>query len=882
MTASDPERERWDLLEVFLHALEEIPEGERKAYLARECPDPELRQRVLRLLADEAKSSGWLEGLFEELAPRHGEWPDLTSRRVGAYRLLRPLGRGGMGVVYEAERVDGAFEQRVALKLLAMALAGSEAHDRFLVERRVLATLGHPAIAHIMDGGVADDGTPWFAMEYVEGEPLDVHCDRRWLGIHERLELFLQVCDAVEHAHRRLVVHRDLKPANVLVTEAGQVKLLDFGIAKLLDAENMGAVVPPTRTALRLMTPEYASPEQVRGEAVTTASDVYQLGLLLYDLLCGHRPYGLPDRRVGELERAICERVPTRPSVAVGREEGVKEDAAVEELCRARSTTLARLRRRLRGDLDNVVLKALSKEPERRYGSADRLAEDIRRYLSGLPVTARADTWAYRGRRFLERHAVGATAAAGVIVLAAGMMGFHTTRVQRERDRAQAEAAKARQMSQFLTGMLRSADPREARGRELTARELLDRGVEQAERELADQPDIQASMLHILGRTYLELGLFDSAERFLTRALDLRRSQRGPEHPEIAKVLGDLGLLRYREGAYDRARELLEDAVPILAAMPAGDAPALADVLETLGQTYRRLGDYDRGLETLERALSIQRQTWGKNSEPAAAALNGLGTLFFDTGEYERAEDHFERALAIQERELGPDHPQIAWALMNLAIARTRRGELEGVEPMHRRALAILRNAYGAVHPTVGTALNNLGYYLVESGRNEEAIEVLQDAVEVSRATLGQRHPRVAYPLGSLGDAYLAGGHLHEARTAYQRSVALRENALEEGRFDPVLANGLWGLARIELEQGDPTTAERFLRRARAIWATTPESEPAGLVPILVDLGRLLVDQRRCADAVPLLRRALRLQSSQQSEASAEIAELEGLLAVCS
>jgi serine/threonine-protein kinase len=386
-------------------------------------------------------------------------------------------------------------------------------------------------------------------MELVVGQPLDRYCDERLLSVEERLELFGAVTRAVDYAHRNLVVHRDLKPSNILVDRDGKVKLLDFGIARLLDAGAGGELsAPPTRT-MHLMTPEYASPEQVRGERVTTASDVYQLGLLLYELLSGHRPHVLPSRRhAGELERLICEQPPTRPSEAVGRMEGLLAAsggaaATPEASSRLRRSSPTRLRRRLRGDLDNLVLKALSMEPDRRYGSADRLGQDIRRHLDGAPVSARADTWGYRGRKFLQRHAIGASVTVLALVLVASMASFHAIRIQRERDRAQAQADKARQVSGFLTGLFRGVDPREARGTELTARELLDRGVDQVDRKLAAQPDIHADMLDVLGRTYLELGSHDAAERLLTRSLELRRSRLAPSHPDIAVVLGDHGAL---------------------------------------------------------------------------------------------------------------------------------------------------------------------------------------------------------------------------------------------------------------------------------------------------------------------------------------------------
>lgn len=862
--------------------------------MARVCPDPELRRDVLSFLACEPESAGYLEAFVESLAAKRPEPPDLAGKHIGAWRLLRPLGRGGMGLVYEAERVDGAYEQRSALKLLTTALVGTEAYERFLGERQILAGLEHPAIARIVDGGVTEDGTPWFAMEHVEGEPIDAYCDRRRLGIRERLELILQVCTAVEHAHRRLVVHRDLKPANVLVTEERQVKLLDFGIAKLLDAEGAAQAAPPTRTALRMMTPEYASPEQVRGAAVTTASDVYQLGLLLYELLTGHRPYVLGHRGAGELERVICEQAPTRLSSVILREETVKPStgvspSTVEEVCRLRRSSPARLRRRLRGDLETIVLKALRKEPDRRYGSADRLAEDIRRHLAGLPVTARPDTWIYRGRKFLGRHALGASATAAGLFLATGLTAFYMIRIQGERDRAeaaldrvQAEAAKAQQVGEFLTGLFRSADPREARGAELTARELLDRGVEQVDRELAAQPEIQANMLRVLGRTYLELDVYDRAESLLTRALELHRQVLGENHPEVAKTLRNLSSLRSRRGEYTRAREHLEDAVRILETSVGADAPGLADVLSALGSAYRQLGEHDKSQAALERALAIQRRASGEDSEPVASILLNLGALMYETGDLERAEGLLERSLAIHERELGTDHPRVGLLLVDLAVVRAVQGTLDGVEPMIRRSLAILQKAYGPDHARVGMVLNNLGHFLTDSGRHEEAVEVLQRALEVYNTAVGPNHPEVAHPLASLGSAHLAGGRLREARDFYQRSVAVRDKAVGARQFDPAMVGSLMRLSRIEAELGNRAAAEQILNRVLATWREAPEAVDRELASRLLDFGRWLADQQRCTEAVPLLQRAMQVERTRQAPAGPQVAELESLLVGCS
>ncbi len=478
--------ERWKRVESVLDAALELDPALRPDYLMTSCQgDLELRAEVERLLHSCARAEGLLAGAapaaFGALLQSPGD-EAIPEGRIGPYRVLGVAGRGGMGVVYLAERADDQYRKRVALKLLRRGLDDPHLVRRFLEERQILAALDHPHIARLLDGGVTSDGLPWFALEYVEGEPIDRSCDRRRLPVEQRLRLFLAVCDAVQYAHRNLVVHRDLKPSNILVTPVGKVKLLDFGVAKLL----AGGEAPDTtltRAGWRAMTPEYASPEQVRGEPVTVASDVYSLGVVLYQLLAGQRPYRLRNRVPNEIERVVLEEQPGPPSAAAARGDA--------EAAGARGTTSDRLRRRLAGDLDLIVLQALRKEPERRYPTVDRLASDLRRHLQGLPVSAAPDRWHYRARKFARRHLVGVSAAIGFVLLLAGfaaLTGLQSARTARERDRAE-------RVSAFLTELLRSPDPFRGRGAAITVREVLDSAVQRLPRELGRQPGLQADLL---------------------------------------------------------------------------------------------------------------------------------------------------------------------------------------------------------------------------------------------------------------------------------------------------------------------------------------------------------------------------------------------------
>jgi serine/threonine protein kinase/tetratricopeptide (TPR) repeat protein len=877
----------------LLTGLLDLPPGQRPEALAA-IADEAMRETVKRLLrAADAPDSpfgpdgDWSvrlwQGLADDVAQR--ESPIAPGAMVGPYRILEEIGRGGMAIVYRADRIDGEFNREVAVKLLKLGIDTEEVVRRFEQERQILADLDHPNIARLLDAGHTADRRPYFVMELVEGQPIDRYCDERQLSVEERLELFCVVAGAVEHAHQNLVVHRDLKPSNILVTTGGEVKLLDFGVAGLLDVD-AGAATPVTRTLMRLMTPEYASPEQVRGERAATASDVYQLGLLLYELLTGHRAYTIATGAPGEFERTVCEQMPTRPSTAVGQPQRPRlaSDAtrtAATDIGRARRSSTARLQRRLRGDLDNIVLKALRKEPERRYGSADRLAQDIRRHLGGMPVAARADTWMYRGHKFLRRHAVGVGVALLLLVLAAGMIGFHTVRIQSERDRAQVEAAKAQQVSRFLTGLFRSADPREARGTELTARELLDRGVEQVDRELAALPDVQTDMLHVLGRTYLELGAYEPADRLLTRALDLHRRQPASEQRTTARILGDLGELRHAQGEHQRARVLLEEAVALFERSPGDESSEFASVLRALGHLlYREFGEHDNSRVMLERALAIQERASGEHSDAVAPILHSLGDVFFEIGDLDRAETVYQRAVSIHD-ELGADHPAAGSALISLAFIRLEQGKTDGLEAMYRRGFANLEKAYGPTHKRVAAALNNLGHLLTEAGRIDEAIEILQRALEVRTEAVGANHPDIAYPLASLGDAHFAGGRFSQARDYYRRSLAAREAEPGLRRFDPLQVHAHVKLGRIESELSDVIAAGRHMDRARELLRDAPESTDPRLAPSLIDLGDWLVEQQRCPDAAPLLQRVDHLQAAHPPRAAEQREKLQSLLAQC-
>ncbi len=781
---------------------------------------------------------------------------------VGHYRLLEELGRGGMAVVYLAERADGAFAQQVALKIVKRGIDTDEVISRFRQERQILAALAHDNIARLNDGGVAPDGRPYLAMELVRGEPIDRYCDRLGLGIGARVDLCVAVARAVEHAHRRLVVHRDLKPSNILIGADGAIKLLDFGIAKLLAPGAADFAAPPTRTALRLMTPEYASPEQVRGDAITTASDVYQLGLILFELVTGRRAHGVSGLSTADAERVVCETPAPRPSTSV-----VGSDTAA-----------GRRRRELRGDLDNIIGMALAKEPDRRYGSMGELADDLTRYRQGRPVLARGRSWRYRAGKFLVRHRAPLAAAAVVLLALASIIAFYSLRLAAERDRAQREAATATAVAEFVTGLFRSSDPQQGGGANLQAREILARGAARIDVDLAAQPDVRTRMMDVMGGIYRSLGLNQEAIPLLERALEARMTELGPDHADVGDSHVSLGMVLYNAGRLDAARHHLDEAIRILDAAPGPRRPTLAGALSALGLLHRREGRLEEARDTLQRALATSEQGLGPDHQTTATILNNLALTQQSLGEYRVARELFARALAIHERNHGPDHPFVGGTLGNLSDVMREQGDLEGARPLVERAVAIAEKAYGPEHRDTGTAVNSLGSVFLALGNYAEARAMFERAAMIYAKALGPTHAYVAYPFANLGDVSRGMGELPRAVEHYQRSLDIREKAFGPVHRDVSVSLERLGTARALM--GDCSGAVPVLERALDVTRKTMPMDHSRMGVVGSSLGVCLAEARRFDEAERVLleaHRVLELRDTTEDAATANATHLVAL-----
>ena len=763
------------------------------------------------------------------------EPPERSEEYVGPYRLIRILGYGGMGAVYLAERSGEGFEQRVAIKLIRKENASETLKQRFFRERQILARLEHKHIARFLDGGMADPttldplGQPFLAMEYVDGAPITDYCDNNRLSIQERLQLFSVVCETVHYAHRHLVIHRDLKPSNILVTTDGDVKLLDFGVAKLLTKDEHAPLTQLTKSEMRILTPGYAAPEQFLGHTPTTATDVYSLGVVLYELLTGNRPHQLSSLTAAEMERVVCEKTPATPSSFFRQSEttstSYKETAHLSVICDHRTTTTQRLHRQLQGDLDTIVMKALAIEPDRRYGSAEAFMHDIERYLEGQPVLAQKATFFYRFQKFASRNKR-AVLIAGLFALSliAGLAGttWQAQRATDQRDLAQSEALKAEQVSAFLTSLFEKSDPFTTYGDTLTAFDILTDGANRLQNELADQPEVRASLLLVMAQSYRNLGDYESARNVSAQALELREKTLPRPHGDLAESLADLAeTYSYLEDQV-KAESLFVEALAMQRVLYEEEHPDLATTLDLYADVLFEQGEYLEAETLYVEALDIRRNLFGQNHQDVATSINSVATIYYYLGRYEEAEPLFKEALAIRREVLDPRHPDIASSLNNLAIIVSSLGNHEEAEPLYREALEHRREVFGDDHPRISTNINNLATVLANLGKFDEAEELLLEAIDHVLRTLGEDHPRHGLLQHNLGRIYIDKGDLSNAITCLSNAITLRKRILPTDHPDIAFSLGLLGTAYQRSDQHN-LSEETYREALGMLERTLPE-----------------------------------------------------------
>jgi serine/threonine-protein kinase len=848
----------WRQIEALFHEASGLPAPEQAVFLARSCgADPAVRAEVESLLEADRRAAGFL-GLPAVAATPTPPPASLVGRRVGQYRVEAKLGEGGMSTVYLAVRADDAYQKKVALKVLGWGADRSDLSARFRAERQILASLDHPGIARLLDGGATDDGRPYLVMEHIQGVPIDRYCETLGLGLDARIDLFREVCSAVQYAHQNLVVHRDIKPSNILVDARGVPCLLDFGIAKLLEGAEVPGNIEATVTGQRLMTPQYASPEQMEGGAITTATDVYSLGVLLYVLLTGHLPYRATASGSDALRRAVVEQDPQRPSTDASRS--------------------AQLRRTLRGDLDNIVLMALRKEPGRRYASVALLSEDLRRYRQGLPVTAQPDTLRYRARKFVGRHKAAVAAAAlglAMILGLAGTMTVQATRLARQRDEIRAERDKAVKLTRLLEQVFAGSDPAEARGETLTAREILDKGAARAMDELKDQPEAQAALALVMGRAYQNLGMKERAQPLLQRSLALRRALPQSD-PAVAESLLAVAALDQDRGEFVAAEAGQREALDILRRVSGEGDPGFADALNDLSATLIARAKYPEAESVLRQALTIHRKAHGDVHQTVAGDLSNLGAVLRKMGRLPQAEASHREALAIGRAVFGPVHPKLARQVNNLAVVLKDQDRLAEAESLAREALGLTRKLYGGEHPDIALQLSNLASILQARGAYEEAVAVARQGLAMRRALFGPDHEQVAMSLGNLGDLLEEKGDLEAAVPLNEEALRIQRKAL--GAEHPRCAVALTHLADIALARGALGKAESLAREGLEIRRKVLGENHADYGTSLLTLGSIRLAVHPGQEAEDLLRRGLAVLAKALPPGHWRVAEAESRL----
>jgi eukaryotic-like serine/threonine-protein kinase len=809
--------ERWQRIKQLFAALAMVPPAERTARLDAECADDaDSRALVESLLAQHDAAGDAVRGAVERAAAEAMQSESAASigRKLGPWQLVGLIARGGMGAVYLAERADGQFEQAAAVKLINPATLSAEALQRFNDERQILARLRHPNVARLIDGGTTEDGVPWLAMELVEGARIDEYCRRERLDLDARLTLFRKVCAAVQYAHRNLVVHRDIKPSNILVDRDGEPKLLDFGVAKLFRGEQRELTV--TVTERRALTPRYASPEQLRGLPLTTSTDIYSLAVLLYELLVGGNPYGVDGADSAKLYWAICEAEPVPPSAIAGRAGDLTGTLLGAE----------RLRRALRGDLDNIVLKALRKEPERRYDSVQDFSDDVERYLHDEPVTARADTFQYRAAKFVKRRRGPVLAAAAVAVAVAVQSAFFVQRILTERDVAEAARSRAEQMSQFLQDMLRGADRFESSGQEVTVRDVLDSGAERVRTQLADEPVEQARMMQTIADTYHALSMYEPAMALTKDALSIRRRELGPDDVETLQSMREEGVLTYLGGGdTNEAVKLLEETRDRQIAALGSDSSEVAATRNELGIALRTLGSPSAALAELRTAYDVLVKLPPEHPDHRfePSIMNQIGNALDAMGESENALGAYREALALYTKRGQEDDPVVGGLQHNIGLTLRTQGKLKEALPYLRAALDHTRRILGEQSEDFEVQLTSLGRTLAQLGRFDEANPYLNRAVEVGEQLYGVEHPYFAYDLVNQARLLQLEGRHAEAVAIFERATAIYRKAY--GPYHRFLAAAEVGLADSLIELSRAAEAEALVRGTLERMHADPEHE---------------------------------------------------------
>ncbi len=818
---------RWEQIQALFHQAAALPRSEQLPFLNTAAGDDEKLIAQVLLMLEEDDLTSLLDHGLADLADRvlTDDLSSVLPREFGAYRVIRVLGEGGMGLVYLAERKD--LGSKVAIKVLRDSWLSPARRERFASEQRLLAQLTHPSIARLYDADTLPDGTPWFAMEYVDGIPLTEYCRKRGCSMEERLQLFRSVCEAVQYAHAHAVIHRDLKPSNIFAKNDGTVRLLDFGIAKQL--ESLDAQVNQTMTGLRLLTPAYAAPEQIRGEQLGVHTDVYSLGVTLFELLSGQLPFDFSNLTPAEAASVVVGLEPEKPSAifkrTIGDTSGIGNSAWA--------------------DLDVLCLTAMHKDPDRRYRSVEAFIRDIDHYLNGEPLDARPDGIRYRASKFIRRNSRLVVTAALVFALIVGLTGIFTWRLAKARNVALAEAARTQRIQRFMIDVFQGGDAIAGPAADLKVVDMLDRGA-QAAQALNSDPGVRAELLFNFAEIYQKQAQMEKAESLFLLALDQRKLLYGSDSAEVAKTLTALGMLRADQSRLEEAEPLVRDALAMAKRHSAPNDPAVIAATIAVGRVLGQRGAYAEAIGGLEQAVQTQSAPDVLTAE-LATTLSALADVNYNAGHYEVCVPLYRRLLEMHRQVYGPRHPLVADDLASLGATMNDLGFYSDAETFSRQAVDVNRSYYGGDNPKVAANLTTLGRALTYENKFEQATGVLQEALIIQERAYGPIHSSVAETLNELGNIASMRNLLDDAEAKFRRVADIYRSIY--GDRHSFVAIALSNVASIRMDKKDYTTAEQIYRDVVRRFTDSLSSDNVNTGIARIKLGRTLLREKRFAEA---------------------------------
>ena len=811
--------DNWDKIKSLFLEVIDLPPEERAAYLDKKCKDDlSLRKEVESLIESDQKVESFLEKPIiqnDELNTESTSPDSFIGMKIGNYQIEKKIGEGGMAVVYSAIRIDDQFKKSVAVKFIKRGMDTDEIIKRFSIEQQALAGLDHPFIAKIIDGGTTENGLPYFIMELVEGEPIDQYCRNKDLTIQEKLKLFRKVCSAVQYAHQNLIVHRDIKPGNIFIKPDGTPKLLDFGISKLLNSSNEQTNL--TKSGFKLMTPEYASPEQFKGQQITIATDIYSLGVVLYELLTGNFPYKFRNSLPHEIERVICTTEPEKPSTSANRyknenpERGNSNEDSYLNISKSNYKDLEKVKRKLAGDIDNIVLKAMQKEPERRYSTVEQFSEDIRRHLEGLPIFARKNSIGYRSKKFFERHRVGViTAFLLLLSIIIGSIGIivQSNVAAKERDRAMLEAKKSERINAFLQDIFAAPNP-EIEGKDVKVVDVLKNASEKINKELSDDPETKAAVMYTIGTTYIGLGLYDDAEKYLKNSLDISEKIFSTDDPQTAKVMEQLAYNYQEKGNYTKADSLYQKALQIFKLRGGNISSVEAKALSDYGSSLYNQGKYNESKKYQVEALDAFRKIYGNTDPHVVRSLNDLGTVAGETGDWNTAAKYIKEVLDFFLQTDGKESVNYSRALSNYATILEVQGKLDEAIEAQREAVEIKKRVQGKNHPDAMFAQITLADELTKRGDYAEAANLSREAMESLDKSLPHINALTAYSRVVYAKALIKLEDFKKALPFINDALQIRKELYPPNHWLLTTTKALLGACLVGLKQY--TRAEQIL-----------------------------------------------------------------------